>query len=679
MISKRLITTALIFIFLGTTPLAGGVPLSAAADPGASAGEGGMPAPQMKIAIHDGLLSLDVRDVEIGDILRVVAEKTGIGLTVGEGVGGKVTLLLEDVSLEEALRRLCASRAILYEYDPETRIGRIIGVGAFASGSGPSAGLRPGAAVPVPAAAQAAGKALKRDGALAAGEIQPPQGGLLPGAEQEERRYDSQGRLLFKPRELLVRFRPEATAAQMTAIHQSLGSTVLKSLDYLKLHRVLLREGLSEKDAVVLYSASETVAVAERHALRYPLLSPDDPQYNSQWGLPKIGMPAVWDITKGNANVVVGVIDTGVDIRHPDLAANIWTNPAEIPDNGIDDDGNGYIDDVHGWDLAGTSQSIQNDGDNNPTDRNGHGTHVAGIIAAVGNNGVGVAGVGWDLRIMPLKVLADGSFEIMETFDIIAAIDYAIAERVRVVNCSFGGEAPDPLVPEEVTDFQNEYDAFDRLRQAGILAVCAAGNDGVDNNTSEKRIYPASHDLDNIISVAASNSSDGLWVSSPYGSNYGKASVDLMAPGDAIRSTCLCSPAGACGTTSGYCEKSGTSMAAPHVSGVAGLILSRKPELGYAQVKSILLENVDKIAAVSDKLVSGGRLNAAKALSQVCYPGEVTGKSGIGLADAILALRIASGMEAGVPVCRMADVNGDGRIGLAEAIYGLQVLSGLRG
>jgi subtilisin family serine protease len=148
-----------------------------------------------------------------------------------------------------------------------------------------------------------------------------------------------------------------------------------------------------------------------------------------------------------------------------------------------------------------------------------------------------------------------------------------------------------------------------------------------------------------------------------------------MAPGENIYSTHLCLGSVECNS---YMSRQGTSMAAPHVSGVAGLILSRNPGLGYARVKSVILENVDKLTAVTDKLVSGGRLNAFKALSQTCYPGEVTGGAGIGLSDVIAALRIASGLDAGATVCRMADADGDGRIGLAEAVYDLQVLSLLR-
>ena len=211
-------------------------------------------------------------------------------------------------------------------------------------------------------------------------------------------------------------------------------------------------------------------------------------------------------------------------------------------------------------------------------DKTGHGTHVSGIIAAVGNNGIGVAGIGWNLRLMPLKVLADNTTQDMETFDIVAAIEYAIAQRVRIVNCSFGGEG---------NPSTEEYDAFSRLGLAGILAVCAAGNFSGDSDVTP--VYPASYGLDNIISVALSNQTDGL-----ANSNYGKTSVDLMAPGENIYSTHLCLGGETCNS---YMSRSGTSMAAPHVTGVAGLILSRNPQLGYARVKSVILGSVDPIPA----------------------------------------------------------------------------------
>lgn len=654
MAAKRLIVALAVvsltvcgWLLISDNPVAAG---DANAIPGKAPGEN-----RIWVSFENGLLSLTAREAEIGAVLRAVAEKAGIGLTVGEGVAGTISLAFEGIPVEEALRRLCENRAIVYEYDDKTKTCRVIRAAAFASTPGKGA-LKTAAAPAEEIVPAASGSSGRSSGGTAKEKAE---------AGGADRLQDSRGRPLYKARELLVRFRPEATELQIEALHRSLGSSVLKALGYLKLHRVRLREGLSETEGAALYAAAKIVAAVERHALRYPLLTPNDPYYSQQWNMTKINMPGTWEIAQGRGGIVIGVIDSGVDTRHPDLAANIWNNPAEIPDNGIDDDHNGYIDDVRGWDFTGTAQP---NGDNDPIDSYspaypdsaGHGTHVAGIIAAAGNNGLGVAGIGWGLRIMPLKVLADNSPEML-LIDIVEAIDYAIANGVRIVNCSFGGE----YLSDQV-----EYDAFERLREKGILAVCAAGNSGKNNDAGEPRIYPASYDLDNIISVASSDLSDNLFVHS----NYGKTSVDLMAPGETILSTCLCPARGNCNS---YCKRSGTSIAAPHVAGVAGLILSRNPGLGYARVKSLLLESTDPIPSVLDKLLSGGRLNAFAALSRVCLRGDVSQDGLVGLDDVILSLRIAAGQDAGAEICLTADVDGDGRIGLAEALYGLRRLAGL--
>ncbi len=648
--AKRRIIIVFFLMLLGECVLSGGMVRGATDCPtfGSPAAGTGVATTLMKVTFSAGLLSLDVREAEIGEVLRNIADKTGVSLAVGEGVAGRISLRLEGVTLEEALRRLAASRAILYEYEPAKKALRIIGAGAFAALDGPATHRGPADMTPISFSPLAE--------APATGDVLP-QGATPHQADADERLYDSQGRLLYKPGELLVQFLPEATAKQITTLHQSLGSIVLKRIEHLNIDRVRLRKGLSWKEGIAIYQTSAIVASVERHALRYPMLTPNDRKYASQWALRKIAVESAWDITQGKAEIIVAVIDTGIDLSHPDLAGNIWRNPDEISDNALDDDRNGYIDDVHGWDFSGVSG---NNGDNDPTDKDGHGTHVAGIIAAIGNNGIGVAGIGWNLRVMPLKVQADGQQDML-LVDIIEAIDYAIARGVRIVNCSFGGEAQ--------SDTGLEYLAFDRLRRAGILAVCAAGNTGIDNDTNSKRIYPASHNLDNIISVAASNSDDEL-----ANSNFGKMTVDLMAPGAQIISTTLCPQTGTCDS---YTNKSGTSLAAPHVSGVAGLILSRNPALRYSRVKSLIRETVDRIPAVAARLASGGRLNAAAALGLVCLPGDVLADGRIGLDDVILALRIASGLDAGASCCQTADVNGDDQIGLAEAIYGLHILSGV--
>lgn len=303
---------------------------------------------------------------------------------------------------------------------------------------------------------------------------------------------------------------------------------------------------------------------------------PNDPSYSKLYAPAKISAPKAWDTFTGAKNVVVGVIDSGVNYNHPDLAGNIWVNPGEIAGNGIDDDKNGYIDDVYGWNFVSNN--------NKPLDDNGHGTHVAGTIGAVGNNGVGVVGVTWNTQIASLKFLdANGSGY---TSNAILAINYAAAKGFDILNNSWGGGSYSQSL-------KNAIDAYN-----GVF-VAAAGNEG--NNNDSRPSYPASYTSSNIIAVAATTNTDAL---ASY-SNYGKTSVDLGAPGSSIYSTYL----------SSYSTLSGTSMATPQVAGAAALLKSYKPSLSASQVRNLILNNVDSVSSLKNKTVTGGRLNVAKALS----------------------------------------------------------------
>ena len=319
---------------------------------------------------------------------------------------------------------------------------------------------------------------------------------------------------------------------------------------------------------------------------------PNDSRFSFLYGLNNNGQtggvadadidaPEAWDLATGG-DVLVAVIDTGVDYTHPDLAANIWTNPGEIPGNGVDDDGNGFVDDVHGYDFA--------NGDPDPRDDNNHGTHVAGIIAAVGDNGQGVVGVNWRARIMALKFMdANGRGS---TSAAIQALDYAVRMGARVSNNSWGGGGFSRAL----------RDAIAAAGRAGHLFVAAAGNDGVNADRSPH--YPSGYTLDNIVSVAATDDADRL----ARFSNYGAASVDLGAPGVSIESTLR---------GNRYGSLSGTSMATPYVTGAAALLLAANPGLTVAQLKAALLDNVDPIAALRGRSLTGGRLNLFRALSAV--------------------------------------------------------------
>ncbi|UZO76240.1 S8 family serine peptidase [Microcystis aeruginosa str. Chao 1910] len=279
------------------------------------------------------------------------------------------------------------------------------------------------------------------------------------------------------------------------------------------------------------------------------------------------------------------LIDTGVDYNHQDLVGNIWTNPGEIANDGIDNDGNGYIDDIRGWDFAYN--------DNNPSDVYGHGTHVSGTIAGKGNNGVGVTGVAWNAKIMPLKFLDDtGSGS---TSNAILAIDYATDKGVKLTNNSWGGGGYSQAL----------YDAINAAGQAGALFIAAAGNDAKNTDTSPS--YPASYNLANIISVASTTRTDSL---SSF-SNYGLTSVDLGAPGSEIYSTT---------PNNTYATYSGTSMASPHVTGAAALLWSQNPTWTAQQVKNTLMNTGDPLASLAGKTVSGKRLNVFNALAGTALP-----------------------------------------------------------
>ncbi len=312
--------------------------------------------------------------------------------------------------------------------------------------------------------------------------------------------------------------------------------------------------------------------------------SADDPYLGSLWGMSAINAPGAWDINTGSSGVTVAVVDTGIEYTHPDLAANIAINAAEVPSNGLDDDQNGFVDDVYGYDF------INNDA--NPMDDNFHGTHCAGTIGAVGNNGVGVVGVAWNVKLLPVKVLSGTGSGSIAT--VAAGINYAVSRGVKIVSMSLGTSSYS----------QTLEDAVKNAKQHGTLIVAAAGNSG--QNSDLYPLYPAASTQDNVISVAASTQTDGL----ASFSNFGANSVDLAAPGVNIFSTTL---------SQGYTYASGTSMATPHVAGMAAILTSVNSSLTYADIKSALLRGVDTSAAFSGKMTSGGRANLYRSLT-LAYP-----------------------------------------------------------
>ncbi len=353
--------------------------------------------------------------------------------------------------------------------------------------------------------------------------------------------------------------------------------------------------GMSAKEAIERLKSHQAIEYVEPDYRVSIAATPNDPRFEDLWGLNNEGQtggtadadidaPEAWSISTGSRDVVVGVIDTGVDYSHPDLASNAWVNSGEIAGDGIDNDGNGYIDDVHGI------NAITDAGD--PMDDQGHGTHVSGTIGASGNNGVGVVGVNHDVSIVGCKFLAaDGTGS---TSGAIKCIDYMVGLKnagvnLRVLNNSWGGGGFSQALADAITASE----------QADILFVAAAGNDAVDNDQNPH--YPSNYENDNVLSIASTDSRDNM---SSF-SQWGLTSVDMGAPGSGILSTV---------PGNSYATYSGTSMATPHVAGAAALVLSVNPDLTTLELKELLMSSGDANAALNGKTVAGTRLNVNQAL-----------------------------------------------------------------
>ncbi len=385
----------------------------------------------------------------------------------------------------------------------------------------------------------------------------------------------------YDPSHILVGFREDApTTVGVDGTRLTRGGNLWK---------VPVGEGRSVGQAIASFQGRNDVLFAEPDYRVSIAATFEDPFYDNLWGLNNTGQtggtfdadidaPEAWEVTTGSSSTLVAVIDTGIDYTHPDLAANIWTNPGEIPGDGIDNDGNGFVDDVHGYDF------VNNDGD--PMDDHGHGTHVAGTIGAL-NNGIGVVGVSPNVQLMAVKFLgASGSGYLT---DAIRGLDYAVQMGAKISNNSWTGGG----------FTQSLYDAIERAQQAGHIFVAAAGNDGQDAELIP--VYPAAYDLGNIVSVAATDHNDDL----AWFSNYGSTTVDLSAPGVSILSTMP-------GNNYGYFN--GTSMATPHVVGVVSLVHGLHPEWTYREVVDQVLSTVDPVSSLTGKTLTGGRLNAAEAV-----------------------------------------------------------------
>lgn len=396
------------------------------------------------------------------------------------------------------------------------------------------------------------------------------------------------------PGELIIKFRPRITDIESSQILQEVGIKAVKTFPDLNIKTCQILTEKTVEQVIEECKDLSDIEYAEPSYRVYALDEPNDPEYDRLWGLNNTGQTGgsndadidaeeAWNIEKGNRQVIVGIIDTGIDYDHEDLRLNMWRNPGEINNNNIDDDNNGYVDDYYGWDFFFE--------DNNPFDDNQHGTHVAGTIGAVGNNARGVVGVNWQISLMALKFLDDKGTG--STSDAIEAIVYASDMGANVLNNSWGGGGFSQALKDAITYAKNK----------GVLFVAAAGNDSKDTDLDPN--YPSNYDVENVISVAASTNNDKL----AGFSNYGTETVDLAAPGEYIYSTI---------PNSRYASLSGTSMATPHVAGAAALIWSYYLQSSnWENVKFRLFGATDYVFNFQGKMLLDGRLNVNTALTNL--------------------------------------------------------------
>ena len=446
------------------------------------------------------------------------------------------------------------------------------------------------------------------------------------------------------PGQLIVGFKQHVSAAAQADVLSGVGARRIRRFPGIR-SALVGTPGQSTASARRALDRDPRVAYAEPNFLVRAAL-PNDPFMRNLWGLDNVGQTVnfttgtpdadidaleAWSVSTGSPNVTVAVIDTGVDVSHPDLAANIWVNAGEdcagCRTNGVDDDGNGYVDDWRGWDFV--------NGDNNPSDDNGHGTHVSGTIAAAGNNGIGVAGVTWSTKIMPLKFLAGNGTG--TTADAISAVLYANAKNVPILSNSWGGD-----------EFsQALLDAIEVTDASGELFVAAAGNDFT--NTDIEPNYPSGYDASNVLAVGATDQFDRkAWFS-----NYGARTVDLGAPGTNVYSTW---------PGNSYRFEDGTSMATPQVSGSAALAKAVFPDASGVGLKALLLRTVDPLSTLAGTSRTGGRLNVDHAVRcagapQAWIESPVSGQEVFaGEPLEIRAFGVACGSPSGVSVT--ATLNG---------------------
>lgn len=367
-----------------------------------------------------------------------------------------------------------------------------------------------------------------------------------------------------------------ASRAPLTA------SAIRTGVDLGRIYRLRLPPDANVLQIVQELSAHPAVEYAEPDYLAHIITTPNDPEYSSQWGLAKINAPATWDVITGTTDLVIAIVDAGIDVTHPDLSGQLWQNPGEIAGNGIDDDNNGYVDDIHGWNLVNNNADL--------SDNTSHGTEVAGVAAAATNNSMGIAGVCWQCRLMVVKVVQPGG--VANYSDIAAGVAYAAQKGAKVINISLGGNSDSITLKTAIAN-------------AAQTAVVVAG---AGNDNSSAPFYPAAYD-DYVLAVAGTTQTDAKVGTSNYGTW-----VDVSAPGEDIRTTFA---------GGGYSDASGTSVAAPFISGLVGLLRSQNPTWSASLTRAQIVNTTDNIDSANPGFagqLGSGRINAQKAVTTAAIP-----------------------------------------------------------
>lgn len=425
--------------------------------------------------------------------------------------------------------------------------------------------------------------------------------------------------------QVLVRLAPTVTPAQLQQLLRDTGCTVRRAYRTPGHFLLGLPANLTVAQGQQLLRPQPLVRSVSPDRVAYPSRTPNDPYYEQQYFWPLIQADRAWDIQTGSAQVVVAVVDSGVDLRHEDLATRIWTNPREIPNDGIDNDGNGFVDDVNGWDFYHNNNDPSPNGSGASTDYQrgvvNHGTHVAGVIGAVTNNGVGIAGHDWACKIMPVQIFRDGS----SLFSIILdGFEYAVNNGAQVINLSLGGG---------YTEIWDEPIAL--ANALGIAVVAAVGNESTPfrryylTDLEESWLSPVCNDgpsfLDNYVLGVGATDADDLVTDFSVLSQSSRPFLDVMSPGAEIFSTYYFNPAE--GFLESYGMMSGTSMACPITAGLVALVKAQSPQLTpgqiYAQIKAAC-DNIDSQNPQNVGQMGSGRINSANSLGDM-PPGPARG------------------------------------------------------